>query len=282
MSYHGDNLASLFYYREMIDKHRVGRLLTQSGYDYVHLGNPLDGLRKNSQAKANFRFSRMPTEFREELFRMTPLYAYFPATDVRSQVTQKFDLLKRTAKAPTGKPKFVYAHFLVPHNPWKFDADGELLAPSKAAERTETENYVNQLVYTNNQILDIVDHIVKVSKTPPIIIVQADEGPELRYEGDQSKTDLEKMRKRCGIITAMYLPDSGDTVVPADLSPVNTFRLVFNTYFGAKMEMLENRSYYFSPATPLGKPDWSQAGKFVDVTDQLKAPKTSAEVAISD
>ncbi|MFT5526411.1 MAG: hypothetical protein ACI9HK_004387 [Pirellulaceae bacterium] len=282
MTYHQNKLSTMFYYREMLDKHRVGRLFNEQGYDYVHLGNPLDGLRKNSQAKANFRFSRMPTEFREELFRMTPLYAYFPATDVRSQVTQKLDLLKRTAKAPTGKPKFIYAHFLVPHNPWKFDADGESLSPSKAAERTERENYVNQLIYTNKQILDVVDDIVKVSKTPPVIIIQADEGPELRYENDQAKSDTEKIRERCSIVTAMYLPESGDTVVPNDLSPVNTFRLVFNTYFAAKMEMLENRSFYFSPVSPLGKPDWTQSGIFVDVTEQLRAPKTSKEVAIAE
>jgi len=46
----------------------------------------------------------------------------------------------------------------------------------------------------------------------------------------------------------LYLPGVSHDAVDADHTPVNTFRLVFNEYFGAAYPMLENRSFWFEDA----------------------------------
>jgi hypothetical protein len=45
------------------------------------------------------------------------------------------------------------------------------------------------------------------------------------------------------ILNAYYLPgDSSEAAV--DISPVNTFRMIFNRYFGGKYDYLENTAYF--------------------------------------
>jgi hypothetical protein len=69
------------------------------------------------------------------------------------------------------------------------------------------------------------------SATPPVILIQGDHGPWLQYGSDQFK-----------ILNAYYLPGHNDLLYPS-ISPVNTFRLVFDTYLGADYPLLEDISY---------------------------------------
>ncbi|MCJ7436030.1 MAG: hypothetical protein MUO77_21340, partial [Anaerolineales bacterium] len=69
-------------------------------------------------------------------------------------------------------------------------------------------------------------------------ILQGDHGPWLQPKAE-----------RLWIFNAYYFPGHKDVLYPT-ISPVNTFRLVFNTYFGGKYDMLEDISY-FSPVPKL-------------------------------
>jgi len=46
------------------------------------------------------------------------------------------------------------------------------------------------------------------------------------------------------ILNAYYLPGAGKDQVYTDITPVNTFRLIFNAYFEADIELREDNSYY--------------------------------------
>ena len=52
---------------------------------------------------------------------------------------------------------------------------------------------------------------------------------------------------RFGILNAYYLPNGGNDLLYESISPVNSFRVIFNSYFGANYEILEDRSYYTAP-----------------------------------
>ena len=59
----------------------------------------------------------------------------------------------------------------------------------------------------------------------------------------------------------MYLPGNEAPEVPATLSSVNTFRLIFDAYFGADLPLLADRSF-------------TSAGKYrpydlTEITDRL-------------
>jgi hypothetical protein len=51
------------------------------------------------------------------------------------------------------------------------------------------------------------------------------------------------------IMNAYHLPDHNDQLY-STISPVNSFRVVFNEYFGGEYELLEDMSYY-SPVPKL-------------------------------
>ena len=194
--------------------------------------------------------------------------ACWPSANDATQTLDKFERIVEYASEP--HPKFIYAHFLVPHPPWKFDRDGSLLSEETAGRRTEAENYLCQLEFTNQRIIELVDQVRQRSSRDAIIIIQADEGPELRYAGDHERPRSERIRHRSGILSAVHLPDrSAADTMGSSRSPVNTFRIVFREYFGAEIELLEDRFYYWEPENYYGKPNLKKPCEFVDVTEIL-------------
>ena len=116
----------------------------------------------------------------------------------------------------------------------------------------------------------LVDQILAQSATPPIIIVHADEGPELRYDIDRSSDAAARICKRCGVTTAYHFPDrDAADLVPQGMSPVNMFRWIFREYFSADVTLLPDRYFYWDPPDYYGKPELTRPCRFVDVTDLL-------------
>ena len=66
--------------------------------------------------------------------------------------------------------------------------------------------------------------------------------------------------RHLGIALAPYhLPDDGDRMLYPSISPVNSFRFIFNHYLGADFDLLEDRSYQPSQSTDFNE--------FTDVTN---------------
>lgn len=115
------------------------------------------------------------------------------------------------------------------------------------------ELYTNQLRWTNQRILDLVDRALDVPEgEEPVIILQADEGPypprfgraPEAFDWLEDATPDEILQKY-GILNAMHLPgvDAEAAGVHDRMSPVNTFRVVFNEYFGSELPLLPDRVY---------------------------------------
>ena len=145
---------------------------------------------------------------------------------------------------PGSSPKFVFAHLVIPHIPFVFGPDGEsTLVGPLTSERPYTwdeykRGYGNQVQYINSRIVDIVRNIIIGSEDPPIIIIQGDHGP-----GYSSNSD------RMAILNAYYLP-RGNSYLYANISPVNTFRAIFNEYFNGNFDLLDDVGYFSRYNTP--------------------------------
>ena len=86
---------------------------------------------------------------------------------------------------------------------------------------------------------EIINSILSKSSTPPIIIIQGDHGARSPLR----RALKERIKERFSILNAYYLPNGGEKRLYANISPVNTFRVIFNYYFGANFELLEDKSY---------------------------------------
>ena len=130
----------------------------------------------------------------------------------------------------TKAPKFVFTHILVPHPPYIFSPDGNF-----QATRNAIEGYRNNVEFIDNRILKVVTQIVKNSKTPPIIVIQGDHGPT----GPQVTPQM-----RMAILNAYYVNDQTKKDLYPTITPINTFRIIFNSYFGTNFPLLTDTSYY--------------------------------------
>jgi hypothetical protein len=241
---------------EMLQDFKVWRLLKSAGYKYFHFGSWWEPTKINRYADMNFRGAGtidLNQDFVIKLLDSTILLGLFQtsvtAAKGRKAVLATFANLSEVPDM-TG-PKFVFAHILLPHPPYRFDASGAFLKTSVRIRRTSSENYINQLKFTNMKIMKLVSDILEKSSKPPIIIIQADEGPQIRiippknlkskYEEEGRERTIEKIR--CQIFNAYHLPGVEDSVLYPHITPVNSFRLIFNLYFGTDFELLEDKTY---------------------------------------
>ena len=81
--------------------------------------------------------------------------------------------------------------------------------------------------------MEIVPKIIANSATPPIIVIQGDHGP----------TVPSSPQSRMSNLNVYYLPGANTQFMPS-ITPVNTFRVIFNAYFGQDLELLDDVSLY--------------------------------------
>lgn len=173
---------------------------------------------------------------------------------------------------PAGMPGnyLVFAHIISPHPPFVFDADGDAVTPDGAyviADGDEypgedadyIEGYRGQVSFISRQILSAIDSILAKSTTSPVIILQADHGPgsQLVWESP----DESNLAERFGILNAYYFPDGNTADLYPTITPVNTFRVVLDHFFGGSYGRLPDQNY-FAP--------WLRPYEFHEVTAQLQ------------
>lgn len=242
---------------DLLQDYAVWRFLTQKGYTFIHFGDWWDPTRVNRFATMNFNYNPLGSNgFSILLLNTTvaaPVIETFLGdeyTQIRHKMLYKFETLVTVPEIEG--PKFVFAHMLIPHNPYIFGPNGEPLSAAETARRSDVENYTNQLTFANQQIEIVIDQILSKSSSPPIIIIQSDEGPmitpgfltkEFIIDGDWTQISQKDLKTHIKIFNAYYLPDFDQSQLYPSITPVNSFRLIFNHYFDTNFELLEDKSY---------------------------------------
>jgi hypothetical protein len=152
------------------------------------------------------------------------------------RVHYTLDTLPEIALLPG--PKFIYAHLIVPHSPYVFLPDGSVNPETHKSYWTNAQGYIANVKFINSAIEPVIRRIIQESENPPIIVLQADHGtvflPDRRYF----------------ILNAYYLPGKDMEDIPLTITPVNTFRLIFNLYFGTDFPYRDDVSF----ANDIGRP----------------------------
>ena len=251
--------------------------LKSIGYDYVHLGGWWEPTATNVDADVSLRYQGS-TEFLSAVWGTTMLSLFWPPVYggtgpdgetmpfvelARDGALYAFDALEDVAQRPG--PTFTFAHILLPHPPYIFNADGSFVDDYTAKHRSERINYVEQLQFTNGRVLEAIDHLLAhdPDEPDPIILLQADEGPFppafSANEGGFQWLDASprEIQQKFGILNAVRLPgvDPASVGFNDESSPVNQFRMVFNAYFGTDLPLLRNETFL--------SPDYSRMWNFV-------------------
>jgi hypothetical protein len=227
---------------ETIKHNKVRSLFSELGYRYVTFDNDIWWLDTTDSDQYISQYSspwqkllnfKILGNFEKYYLRSTALRVVDEFTNAKASTLDKallstekahYDLINynfaQLEDLPqTQSPKFVYAHFVAPHFPYVFAPDGSFeYTPSNAP------GYVNEIQYVDQRVLEVISNIIKTSKVPPIILLQSDHG----LAEDVRNANL----------MAYYLPNGGDKALYPGISPVNSFRIVFNQYFGADYPLL--------------------------------------------
>ena len=172
--------------------------------------------------------------------------------------TARFQFATMAKVADEPGRQFVFSHVLLPHDPFVFQADGTFYySYERGGVDSEDDRFQNQVGYVNSAVKELVTHLLdRPAAERPIVIIQADEGPyPPRYRDDldgfqwATATD-DEIATKFGILDAFYFPEDEDTDETDELqepyptiSSVNTFRLLFDHYFGTRMGLLPDRTY---------------------------------------
>lgn len=162
-------------------------------------------------------------------------------TDIRQFLLVQLTLDQAEQALEIEGPKFVYMHVVSPHPPFVFKPDGAFttLDPDREYSTVDWYKlYTDQLQYINTRVFALVEKIFASSERPPIIIIQGDHG--IPMHGKRPYYQFNE------ILNAYYLPGGGDSLLGQDISPVNSWRVVLNYYFGTQYELLENRAYTYN------------------------------------
>ena len=155
----------------------------------------------------------------------------------RREILSQLMFLEKDVHKITG-PKFVFAHILSPHPPYVFDPSGKpARTQSTDWDWKYPDEYLNQIAFINRNIRNVINKILIEAKIPPIIIIQGDHGPTLF----ETKENERNIKLKSSILNAYLLPKINNDLLYNSITPVNTFRVIFNHYFGAGYDLLKDQ-----------------------------------------
>jgi hypothetical protein len=265
---------------ELIGNSNVVASLRPLGYRFVTFATGFDPT-DHPEADAYYSPHPVASEFERMVNNITPLRWVWPdpkssKPSVLSRERTLYALNHLPDVASDPRPTFTLAHIFCPHPPFLFDengadvelkyrrysiAGGDRLNGRFRDPANFAQAYRGQAIFITKRIEETIKQIQARSPEPPVIILQSDHGSELYLDiNDINNTDL---RERMSILNAYYFPGEEYGAFDENISPVNSFRVVLNTYFGAALELLPNRSFFST---------WSDPYRFIDVSDLVQSP----------
>lgn len=250
--------------------HSLGRIVTELGYQYIHISSGFHISTTSRYADIIVDFSSsgrtvsdgyididpstqyeydwqnafsLQNRFMKEFLKTTLTRSFMPAEFFEfedqyyeySHPSRTLDWIEFMKEAPTiGSPKFLFTHLVRPHSPYNFDRHGNISSGWGDQHDPEVGTaFFGQVLYLNARLLEVIDAILAEYSEPPIMIIMSDHGHE--FASDDSIAH--------DILAAYLLPDGGHKAIYQSITSVNVFRAILNYYFHLDLELLEDKVY---------------------------------------
>ncbi len=150
-----------------------------------------------------------------------------------------YSLTRELAEQKTARPKFVYAHLMMPHYPYYYDRNGKEKPFETLLEGNQSnkESYIEYLQYCNKKFIELIEHILRSSATPPIIVLAGDHGFRHFSEPVESKYYFLNL-------VSVHLPSKNYNGFNDSLTGVNLFRAVLNAQYEQHLPFLKDSTSY--------------------------------------
>jgi len=231
----------------LIHDNIAARYLKKKGYQYITINTNWSGTEISKIADIQYK-KLFSNEFLAVLLNRSVAQILMPSFAELHLFS--FASLKEISLLES--PKFVFAHFILPHSPYVFDAEGkelldtldtpsELIWEKKDMSLAGQKAYIEQLKFTNKKVIELIDTLVSNSRKKPIIIIQSDHGWETV---ERSQKDQQYLTERYSILNAWLVHDDIKNQLTNNMTSVNTFRTLFSSLFNDNYPELEIHSFY--------------------------------------
>jgi hypothetical protein len=251
----------------------ASRLLQALGYRYVHMGFWWTPTASDPSADVEVRSGSL-SEFSSILYDTTMLPTLSKKLHVKQelldtrrgkadQALQELDDIVQSAKLHG--PKFVFAHLALPHFPYLFDRTGHFVPDAK---KLDLDKFADQVYFTAKKLQEMIGRLLDATGRKAVIILQTDEGPDPTdrvrdnlLEGTfERSTVRDLLPGKFRILNAYFLPGVSHRQLYPAITPVNTFRLVFDLYLGTRLGLLPDRIWGVA----------RRPKRFVDITNLVQ------------
>ena len=250
-----------------IENNRLVAFLKAQGYRFVFVPSAFDLTRRNRYADLQVpEPADVLADFPVALYRASALPVFrrvgcralgcdatrWPyVSESAEELDRKFARL--ATLPPSHRPTFVFAHLLLPHEPYLYrsdcshhpaywpDVDTGTIAP------VVRELYAQQIACTNRKLQILIAAIQRRASVPPVILIQGDHGHGRMGHPVFPLSNLvpkELVDERLTPFAAYALPGLPAESLPEGMTPVNVVRLVLRHYLNADLPPLPDRSYW--------------------------------------
>ncbi len=147
------------------------------------------------------------------------------------------DFQKKVLEAATAKsikPRFIYAHFYMPHPPFFYDKNGNPKSETTVYNEfisIPPASYLEYVTYTNSTIKELINTIQQ-NKPGAVIIILSDHG--FREKGSKKYEHFFRN------MNAVYYPDKDYSMLYDSITNANEFRVVLNKLFHQSFPLLKD------------------------------------------
>ena len=148
------------------------------------------------------------------------------------------NLVKKESSGKSNTPRFIYAHYNMPHPPYYFDKDGDAIEKNKLGHAYDKDKnlYLGYVGYTNTKIQELVNTILNNSKGEAVIIIMGDHG----FRNDNNMPHHVFLQNQ----NAVYLPGKNYHLFYDSITGVNQFRVLINTLFKQNTVLLKDSTSF--------------------------------------
>ncbi len=246
---------------ESLSDNETFNILKKENYD-IHFLAPFDNKIETTPthffdyiSNKQIQAQTLPGVFAESELWSSIAAKFFNGEDKSSlyakSLQEKYQIIRSTVekiKSTTDsnvnrKPHFVYGHLMVPHEPHMFDKAGKFLTYDEYLKSNAFNTYTPQITYGNSLMKEIVSYIKQHNKRNTIIIIEGDHGFRGFIEDGIdwfNRTPDSLKRYFLPNFNAVYFPDGNYSKIYDHISPINTFRVLFDQFFHQNFPMLKD------------------------------------------